>query len=190
MTYSTVSINVPSFQMISSLNSLVRESVCLVPQRTPPSWVGSFLTFFSSFWNVDLPYLDAKTQYVHELSPQDILDSNAPTISLNEPNTVRSLRKKLAKLYQDGSGGGFPIVAQDQGGVRMWGYIAAKELEHGLGIAALSSPNVPCTFRSCSALMAGISLPASRVSTPLGHDLSWLVNMSAPFSSSCVCCPS
>lgn len=57
----------------------------------------------------------------------------------------------------------------------MFGYISAKELEHGLTSAAMSHMSAPCTFKTSVALMRGVSMPASRITTPSGHDFSWLI---------------
>lgn len=127
----------------------------------------------------ELPYLDAKTEYVHESSPADILDSEALVITLSDDNTTRSLLEKLATLYDKG-GGGFPIVAKEEGGLRMHGYISSKELEHGLS-NSFGSPSTPCTFRTALALHRGTPIPNERYATPAGHDLSWLMD-SAPIT--------
>jgi chloride channel 3/4/5 len=125
----------------------------------------------------DLPYLDAKTHYVHEAVPMDIIDENAPVISLDEENTLESLRQKLAKLYAEGAGGGFPLVGADGDGLRMYGYIASKELEHGLLSANTLAPNAPCTFRAAENVRSGVSMASSFIGASGGHDLSWLIEL-------------
>lgn len=138
----------------------------------------------------DLPYLDAKLEYVHESTPLDILDSNAPVISLDEENTMQSLSGKLDELYREGTGCGFPIVGKEEGGMRLYGYIGSKELEHGLSLAGRmggaggggGAGDTPCTFRMASAVRMGVSVEASRTQTPAeGCDFSWLVD-SAPIA--------
>lgn len=195
----------------------------------------------------ELPYLDAKAEYIHESTPADILDSTAPVISIDDDNTLESLRDKLAALYENGTGGGFPIVGHSSsyhsgespstataygrdesldrsgqhhvhghtaprssqhrtmGPVRMYGYIASKELEHGLASAGLGAPmaatsslssalatataagSTLCTFRVASALRNGsgtttnLTALHSTAGTPAGIDLSWLVD-SAPLT--------
>lgn len=162
-----------------SIYDLVIESV-LFPHRR------AFLAnLFRTRRIADLPYLDAKMEYIHASSPGDILDAQAPTISLDSPNTIDSLRTKLAALYSDGTGCGFPIVAQEEGGgLRMYGYLASKELEHALA-AKRGMGGVPgeteCSFRVAGALRAGVSVEQSRAQTPTGYDLSWLVD-SAPIA--------
>lgn len=66
----------------------------------------------------------------------------------------------------------------------MYGYLASKELEHGLALA-MRMGGVPgeteCSFRVAGALKAGVSVEQSRAQTPVGYDLSWLVD-SAPIA--------
>lgn len=127
----------------------------------------------------DLPFLDAKAEYLHDFTPADILDSTCPTISLDDsdsshqtgPNTVSSLRAKLAALYADGTASGFPIVAIDESEPstsslsrsqqpprRVYGYIAAKELEHGLALATARGlgEDAAITFKTASAAAKGL----------------------------------
>ena len=63
-------------------------------------------------------------------------DRNVDTIRLDEDNTVKSLRDQLLNLVSFEEDGGFPILRQDDGGLRMLGYIGANELEHALSIVA------------------------------------------------------
>lgn len=89
----------------------------------------------------DLPYLDAKAEYIHSANPGEVVDAEVPFISLDATNTVGSLREQLVDLYQEGRASGFPILGRDDDAVerassrRMYGYIASKELEHGLALA-------------------------------------------------------
>lgn len=150
----------------------------------------------------DLPYLDAKTEYIHATTPSEVLDSEVPYISLDTHNTVSSLRLKLVDLYQEGRASGFPIIAhEDQHSsssfeVRMYGYIASKELEHGLALArarGLDDETV-VKFRIAEELRSGrhgglglsgmVTPAANEVNNGTGDDdgeidLSWLVD-SAP----------
>ncbi|SCZ90228.1 BZ3500_MvSof-1268-A1-R1_Chr1-3g01854 [Microbotryum saponariae] len=180
VTRTTVSLAVICFELTSTLAYTVPVMLGVVVAKT----VGDAIEPRSIYDLVielnDLPYLDAKLEYIHESTPGDILASDTPVISLDEDNTFGSLRSKLASLYEQGVGGGFPIVASEEGGgQRMYGYLASKELEFGLVRSSLtfSSPTTPCTFRVASASRQGISLQASRVATPAGCDFSWLVDM-------------
>ena len=63
-------------------------------------------------------------------------DRDADTIRLDEENTVRSLRDQLLRLVAVEEDAGFPILRQEESGLRMLGYIGAGELEHALSIVA------------------------------------------------------
>lgn len=89
----------------------------------------------------DLPFLDAKTEYTHDATPADIMDTEATVIELNSPeNTIGALRDLVADLYESGAGGGFPIVTSDavEGEKRIVGYIGLSELDHALGLIPLT----------------------------------------------------
>ena len=131
--------------------------------------------FFRTRRVADLPYLDAKTEYIHESTPGDILDADAPTISLVEANTLASLHAKLAAMYASGTASGFALVAPDgdDGPERMYAYVASKELEHGIARArARGLPETTrCGFGAAEAL--------ARVDVVRGRsvvDLGWLVD--------------
>jgi chloride channel 3/4/5 len=137
----------------------------------------------------DLPYLDAKVEYIHESSPADIMDVDAPVISLDVDNTIGSLKRQLSSMYSNATGGGFPIVGCDSGGgLRMYGYIACKELEHGLARSLSGDPSI-VTFRTASLLRSAghvhdVSRGHTRTSSEVAgagaaNDFSWLVD-SAP----------
>lgn len=61
----------------------------------------------------------------------------------------------------------------------MFGYLACKELEHGLSTASLSPEGTPCTFKSASSVREGhgVWMPPSRSGSPAGCDLSYLVDL-------------
>jgi chloride channel 3/4/5 len=62
----------------------------------------------------------------------------------------------------------------------MFGYIAAKELEHGLATVQTESLETPITFRAVEASKNGMPFSAVRLFTPVAestHDFSWLVEM-------------
>ncbi|KAL8283151.1 hypothetical protein RQP46_005929 [Phenoliferia psychrophenolica] len=169
VTRTTVSLAVIMFELTGTLNYTVPVMLAVLVAKTDD------LVIELS----DLPFLDIKTEYVHESNPADILDDEAPTISLDEENTVESLTAKLAHVYQHGTGGGFPLIARDGGGDRVFGYLACKELEHGLSTASLSTAGIPCTFKSAASVRMGLGLwvPSSQAGTPAGCDLSYLVDL-------------
>ncbi|KAI5476133.1 voltage-gated chloride channel [Pseudohyphozyma bogoriensis] len=177
VTRTTVSLAVIMFELTGTLSYSVPVMLSILLAKTVGDAIEPRSIYDLVIELSDLPYLEAKMEYVHESTPGEVLDDEAPFISLDEDNTVHSLRMKLARLYSDGSGGGFPIVGKDGEGSRVYGYIAAKELEHGLTSAGLSSPNTPCTFRVSESIRSGQPLPASRGTSPNGHDFSWLTDI-------------
>lgn len=106
------------------------------------------------------------------------MDTDALTICLDDDNTLDSLRHKLARLYLECTGIGFPITGRDEHAKeRLYGYISSKELEHGLAAYSLLPIETPVTFQAAIAVRHG-ALPnrrQSRLSTPAGCDLSWLI---------------
>ncbi|ORY75039.1 chloride channel [Leucosporidium creatinivorum] len=185
VTRTTVSLAVIMFELTGSLTYTVPVMLGVLTAKTVADAIEPRSIYDLVIEIADLPYLDAKLEYIHASTPGDILDARAPIISLDSPNTIDSLRAKLASLYSDGTGCGFPIVAQEEGGgLRMYGYLASKELEHGLAQATRLGGvkgETPCTFRTASAVRMGVSTEQSRAQTPSGYDLSWLVD-SAPIA--------
>ncbi|KAF9793458.1 chloride channel [Thelephora terrestris] len=103
-----------------------------------------------------LPYLDAKHVYLWgDNTVSDVTDLDVDTIRLDEENTVTSLRDQLMNLVSVEEDGGFPILRQDEGGMRMLGYIGANELEHALSIVA-DDGDAPVIFHTTSAYGHGM----------------------------------
>ena len=97
----------------------------------------------------DLPYLDAKTEYIHSgISVVDILNPNADYILTDEANTLGALTAKLTKLEISAIASGFPIVFKDGNGLRSFAFISAKELAVGLATYSYRDENTPVTFSS------------------------------------------
>lgn len=80
----------------------------------------------------DLPYLDAKSEYIHTAMPGDIMDQEALVICVEDELTVSELETRAGDLLRSSSGEGFPLVSRDEAGERIVGYIGRAELEHGL----------------------------------------------------------
>ncbi|GAA5887484.1 hypothetical protein JCM5296_002589 [Sporobolomyces johnsonii] len=204
VTRTTVSLAVIVFELTGTLTYSVPTMFAVLVAKTVADAIEPRSIYDLVIEVADLPYLDAKQEYIHASTPGDVLDADVPTISLDADNTVASLRRQLADLYTAGSASGFPIVAQEDasapGQQRMYAYVASKELEHGLALARARglADSTPCTFRVASALRLGGGgggqgaegartggswLPSGAV-TPSGAehgevDLSWLVD-SAP----------
>ena len=72
------------------------------------------------------------------------------TIRLDQRNTVETLRDQLMSLVSAEEDAGFPILKQEEDGLRMVGYIGANELEHALSIVA-DEADAAVTFHTTSA---------------------------------------
>jgi chloride channel 3/4/5 len=81
-------------------------------------------------------------------------DRQVDTIQVDQENTVTSLRDQLLSLVSVEEDAGFPILRQEESGLRMVGYIGANELEHALSIVA-DEADAAVTFHTTS---------------PYGHD--------------------
>jgi hypothetical protein len=100
-----------------------------------------------------LPFLDLKEEHVLHGSVLDVVDIDAPLVSLDRENTADTME---LKLFSNNSGlvTGFPIIKEDDG-PRLQGYIGYDELEEALrkhrATSAEVVPQTPCTFRDTSA---------------------------------------
>ncbi|BGP36814.1 hypothetical protein JCM10449v2_000716 [Rhodotorula kratochvilovae] len=175
VTRTTVSLAVIVFELTGTLTYSVPTMLAVLLAKTVADRIEPRSIYDLVIEVADLPYLDAKTEYIHDSTPGDILDAAAPTISLTAPNTLGSLRAKLAALYASGSASGFPLVAPDgDAGTRMYAYCASKELEHGLALArARGLPeSARCGFSGAEALAR---VRSSEGETP-EVDLGWLTD--------------
>ncbi|GAA5834523.1 hypothetical protein JCM9279_004343 [Rhodotorula babjevae] len=175
VTRTTVSLAVIVFELTGTLTYSVPTMLAVLLSKTVADRIEPRSIYDLVIEVADLPYLDAKTEYIHESTPGDILDADAPTISLVETNTLASLHAKLAAMYASGTASGFPLVAPDgdDGPERMYAYVASKELEHGIARArARGLPETTrCGFGAAEAL--------ARVDVVRGRnvvDLGWLVD--------------
>ncbi|EIM22382.1 hypothetical protein WALSEDRAFT_32065 [Wallemia mellicola CBS 633.66] len=81
-----------------------------------------------------LPFLDAKHEYrFGKDSVLDVATKKIPVIRIDQEHSVCTLLDKLDSLVMRGlSDSGFPLIIDDEGIIRLVGYIAANELEHAL----------------------------------------------------------
>ncbi|GAA6015134.1 hypothetical protein JCM11491_000477 [Sporobolomyces phaffii] len=140
VTRTTVSLAVIAFELTGTLTYSLPTMFAVLVAKTVADAIEPRSIYDLVIEVADLPYLDAKAEYIHAATPAEVLDSEVPYISLDVANTVAHLRQQLVDLYQEGRASGFPIVAQDEHfgaatSTRMYGYIASKELEHGLALA-------------------------------------------------------
>ncbi|GAA5907914.1 chloride channel protein [Sporobolomyces salmoneus] len=201
VTRTTVSLAVIVFELTGTLTYSLPTMFAVLVAKTVADAIEPRSIYDLVIEVADLPYLDAKAEYIHSATPAEVVDSEVPFISLDVPNTVSSLRQQLVELYQEGRASGFPILGQDEtsrdssAGSRMYGYIASKELEHGLALArarGLSDETI-VTFKIAQDLRSGRltgGLGLSGLLTPEAMnggehreeeelDFSWLVD-SAP----------
>ncbi|KWU43642.1 hypothetical protein RHOSPDRAFT_9120, partial [Rhodotorula sp. JG-1b] len=199
VTRTTVSLAVICFELTGTLTWSLPTMLAVLLAKTVADAIEPRSIYDLVIEVADLPYLDAKAEYLHDASPIDILDAEAPRISLDEENTLASLHAKLTELYASGAAGGFPICGvihsedeEGHSGDRAFAYIASKELEYGLGLAmAQGLPgDTPCSFRTAQAARKGLggvrtssSVPMSGFATPDvvaggfdSFDLSWLTD--------------
>ena len=172
VTRTTVSLAVIMFELTGTLTYAIPVMVSVLVARTvadalEPKGIYDLVIEFSG-----LPYLDPKSEFTWDgVSVQDAMDACVDVVSLDQRNTVVSLRNKVERLasglgYIDG---GFPIVAKKgpnratsiddsqaplrPAGLQMLAFIGARELEHGLQILMQQRPDedpadIVCTF-SC-----------------------------------------
>ncbi|GAA6058723.1 hypothetical protein JCM10212_003411 [Sporobolomyces blumeae] len=170
VTRTTVSLAVIAFELTGTLTYSLPTMFAVLVAKTVADWIEPRSIYDLVIEVADLPYLDAKAEYIHAATPFEVVDADAPFISLDDPNTVASLRQLLVELYHDGRAGGFPIVASDHGDpgqqeaneltmppLRMYAYIASKELEHGLALARARglADSTPVRFRIAEDLRDG-----------------------------------
>jgi len=96
-----------------------------------------------------LPYLDAKRQYLWgRLQLGDAIDRNVDFIRADLLNSVEQLRKQLQKALSTGvNDDGFPVLREEDGKLRLVGYIGLNELEHSLSMLGDNSTGL-VQFRS------------------------------------------
>lgn len=171
VTRTTISLVVIMFELTGTLTYAVPVILSVLVARTiadglEHKGIYDLVMDFSG-----LPYLDAKEEHTWQgVSIIDAVDTGIEVISLDEQNTVQSLKEKLERLaiVTSNPDGGFPIVVDsprrsartfgNNGGEwnpskrKLVGYIAAQELEHGLNRlieydeGKTPASNLFCTF--------------------------------------------
>lgn len=157
VTRTTVSLAVIMFELTGTLTYSIPVMISVLVARTiadalEHKGIYDLVLEFSG-----LPYLDPKSSFTWQgVSVEDAMDTDVEHIALDQENTAAGLRSKLTRLrYPDG---GFLLVIKDPtapspAALRMVGYIAAQELEHGLDKlerlhngGAASTGTTVCTF--------------------------------------------
>ncbi|TDL24300.1 hypothetical protein BD410DRAFT_116394 [Rickenella mellea] len=170
VTRTTVSLAVIMFELTDTLTYAVPVMLSILAAKTiadaiEPKGIYDLVIDLSQ-----LPYLDAKREYVWEkLRVSDVTDRDVDIIRVDEENTIKSLRMKLQNFvsayYADS---GFPIVRREAGGMKMIGYIGLNELEHALSIVTLGD-DAPCYFNPASSI-GPVDSESSFTETPTGPD--------------------
>lgn len=156
VTRTTVSLAVIMFELTGTLTYSIPVMISVLVARTiadalEHKGIYDLVLEFSG-----LPYLDSKASFTWQgVSVSDAMDTGIEYISLEQKNTVASLQRKITRLalgmgYTDG---GFPIVIKDttsEEGLRMVGYIAAQELEHGLNTYIRTHPGLDLEEATCT----------------------------------------
>ncbi|KAI9275562.1 chloride channel [Phascolomyces articulosus] len=159
VTRTTVSLVVIMFELTYSLTYAVPIMIAVMVAK----WVADGM-FIEGIYDllIDLqtyPYLDARREYVHTHTIQDLTELHHATINIDKLNTVGKLYEKLDDIAAMGysEDGGFPILSND--GKYLEGYIASSELSHALAQLCMYFDNnpypiteqerrdVPCYFR-------------------------------------------
>lgn len=162
VTRTTISLAVIMFELTGTLTYSIPVMISVLVARTVADAIQHKGIYDLVIDFSGLPYLDAKASFTWQgVSVKDAMDTGIEYISLDQKNTVASLKSKVERLslglgYTDG---GFPIVVQSHDadetssstGLRMIGYIAAQELEHGLAQLMRARPDIDpneaeCTF--------------------------------------------
>lgn len=165
VTRTTISLVVIMFELTGTLTYSVPVMLSVLVARTVADGLEHKGIYDLVIEFSGMPYLDAKEEHTWQgVSIIDAVDTGVEVISLDEQNTVQSLRQKLERLalLAGNPDGGFPIVVDDNAGRfkssghpkrRLVGYIAAQELEHGLnrllaaeGGGQTDPSRLTCTF--------------------------------------------
>jgi len=140
VTRTTISLAVIMFELTDTLTYAVPVMLSILVAKTVADALEPRGIYDLVIQLNQLPYLDTKHEYIWgNLQINDVTSCDVEVIRLDKKNTVKSLRDQLLTLTSSGNDdGGFPILRNDQndGGMRMIGYIGANELEYALSIVA------------------------------------------------------
>ncbi|CDH57436.1 clc channel [Lichtheimia corymbifera JMRC:FSU:9682] len=159
VTRTTVSLVIIMFELTFSLVYAVPIMISVMMAK----WVADAM-FVEGIYDllIDLqlyPYLDARKEYAHTHTVQDLSEKDHLSINLDQINTAGNLYDKLDEMDVLGyrEDGGIPILSSQ--GRYLEGYIATSELSHALDVLRKhfdESPypmgeqefrDIPCYFR-------------------------------------------
>ncbi|KAG0767994.1 hypothetical protein G6F57_003515 [Rhizopus arrhizus] len=155
VTRTTISLVVIMFELTYSLTYALPIMISVMVSK----WVSDAI-YLEGIYDLliqlkQYPYLETGRDYVNTTSTTiTSLIEYLPAIDIDQPVTVKSLRKKLSVITALGyaEDGGFPILSGDA----LEGYIATSELTHGLDQLEMKLNmtmnqeeinHVPCYFR-------------------------------------------
>lgn len=134
VTRTTLSLAVIVVELTGSLVYILPISISVIVAKTTAGAI-EHRSIYDLVMNLsELPYLDAKCDYLHYAKPEDIMDRDAEVILLKDGLRASDLRESIKKVSKGTrSGNGFPIIETSSNGEkRIFGYVGLVELEQGL----------------------------------------------------------
>jgi len=149
VTRTTVSLAVIMFELTSTLTYTVPVMLAILVAKTVADALEPKGIYELVIDLLRLPYLDFKHQHLWGgLRLEDAIDREVEVIYADRLNSVELLRDQLERAVSSGeTDGGFPVVREEQGQLKLVGYIGLNELEHALSRAADNSTSM-VHFRS------------------------------------------
>ncbi|OAV97007.1 hypothetical protein PTTG_26215 [Puccinia triticina 1-1 BBBD Race 1] len=134
VTRTTLSLAVIVVELTGSLVYILPISISVIVAKTTADAIEHRSIYDLVMDLSELPYLDAKSEYLHYAKPEDIMDRNAEVIVLNGELRASDLRQSIKNMLEAQQlGSGFPLIeTSDNGDRRISGYVGLVELEHSL----------------------------------------------------------
>lgn len=144
VTRTTVSLAVIMFELTSTLTYTVPVMLAILVAKTVADALEPKGIYELVIDLLRLPYLDFKHQHLWGgLRLEDAINREVEVIYADRLNSVDLLRDQLERAVSSGeTDGGFPVVREEQGRLRLVGYIGVNELEHALSRAANNSTSM------------------------------------------------
>ncbi|KNZ57872.1 uncharacterized protein VP01_2051g2 [Puccinia sorghi] len=136
VTRTTLSLAVIVAELTGSLVYILPVSISVIVAKTVADTIEHRSIYDLVMDLSELPYLDAKSEYLHYAKPEDIMDRNAEVIVLNEDLRASDLRQSIKNMLEGAQpGSGFPLIeTSDNGDRRISGYVGLVELQHCLSV--------------------------------------------------------
>ncbi|KAA1116815.1 hypothetical protein PGTUg99_021891 [Puccinia graminis f. sp. tritici] len=134
VTRTTLSLAVIMVELTGSLVYILPISMSVLVAKTLADTIEHRSIYDLCMDLSELPYLDAKSEYLHYAKPEDIMDRNAEVIILNGELRASDLRQSIKNMLEAPQlGSGFPLLeTSENGDTRISGYVGLVELEHCL----------------------------------------------------------